>query len=90
MADYYKKCNDQILDLVELVRTPLTLLQKKNISPLIVQGVHERDIVGKIAQTGISSISEFEWVCQLRFYTKRVGSKDLIISKCMQTIYPYG
>jgi hypothetical protein len=53
MGDYYKKANDQILDLVELVKTKLTKLEKLTISPLIVQGVHERDIVGKIDNLGI-------------------------------------
>ena len=86
MQEYYKKCNDQILDLVELVRTKLTKLEKKNISPLIVQGVHERDIIGRIETSKISNILEFEWVAQLRFYSRKSGSKDNIISKCMQTI----
>ena len=53
MGGYYKKANGQILDLVELVKTKLTKLEKLTISPLIVQGVNERDIVGKIDILGI-------------------------------------
>ena len=66
MPKYKLKTNQQILDLVDLVRTQLTVLEKKNISPLIVQGVHERDIVAKLENLGITNINEFEWVSQLR------------------------
>jgi len=67
LPKYKLKTNQQILDLVDLVRTQLTVLEKKNISPLIVQGVHERDIVAKLENLGITNINEFEWVSQLRF-----------------------
>jgi len=46
------------MELVELVRTKLTRLQKKNICPLIVQGVHERDIVKRLELAKISSVLE--------------------------------
>lgn len=55
---YKNKTSQQILDLVECVRTRLTKLEKKNISPLIVQGVHERDIVNDLASQKISSVFE--------------------------------
>jgi len=51
-----------------MVRGNMTHLEKKNISPLIVQGVHERLIVQKIRDTKITSIFEFEWASQLRMY----------------------
>jgi len=66
LGKYKQKTNTQILDLVDLVRTRLTNLEKKNISPLIVQGVHERDIVFKLEHAKITNINEFEWVSQLR------------------------
>jgi len=57
--DKYKvKTSQQILDLVECVRTKLNKLEKKNISPLIVQGVHERDIINDLAALKIANVFE--------------------------------
>jgi len=67
LTQYFEKCNNQIMDLVELVRSKLTSLQKKNICPLIVQGVHERNIIEDLGKGGISNVFEFEWISQLRF-----------------------
>jgi len=46
------------MDLVDAVRMDLTTLEMKNISPLIVQGVHERDIVKKLETNAISTVVE--------------------------------
>lgn len=67
LAEYFKQCNIQIMDLVELVRSKLTSLQKKNVCPLIVQGVHERNIIEDLGKGKISNVFEFEWISQLRF-----------------------
>jgi len=76
----------QIMNLVDTIRTPLTVKEKKTFSPLIVQGVHEREIISKLIENEIKHVSEFEWVSQLRFY---IENGD-VMCKCMQTIYPYG
>jgi len=67
LSDYWTKTNNQIMDLVELIRLKLSKLEKKSISPLIVQGVHERDIIKKLTDSHITTIFEYEWVSQLRF-----------------------
>lgn len=58
LEKYKTKTANQILDLVECVRGTLTKLEKKSISPLIVQGVHERDIVNDLAAQKISNVFE--------------------------------
>jgi len=55
---YYQTVNSQIMDLVDTVRMDLSPLEMKNISPLIVQGVHERDIIMKLETNEISSVLE--------------------------------
>jgi len=64
---YYVKLNEQIMDLVDLIRQKLDTLEKKTISPLIVQSVHERDSMKKFMELKINNINEFEWISQLRF-----------------------
>jgi len=46
------------MELVELVRTKLSGLEKKNVCPLIVQGVHEREIVKNLQISHTSSLME--------------------------------
>jgi len=55
------------MDLVDLIRQKLDILEKKTISPLIVQSVHERDSMKKFMELKINNINEFEWISQLRF-----------------------
>lgn len=84
LPKYFTKVANQILDLVESVRTKLTRLEKKNISPLIVQGVHERDIIMDLRDQKVASVFEYEWVRQLRFYFEDID----LFSRCMQTNFP--
>jgi len=67
LPKYFDKVAKQILDLVASVRTKLSKLEKKNISPLIVQGVHERDIIMDLRDQQVSNVFDYEWVRQLRF-----------------------
>lgn len=64
----------------------MSYLEKKTISPLIVQGVHERTVIKLLVDRKISNPFEFEWSSQLRFYIQ----DDDIVGKCLQTSYPYG
>jgi len=66
------------------VRTKLKPLEKKNICPLIVQGVHERNILENLDACKISNVFEFEWISQLRFYIE----KNDLWARCMQTTFP--
>uniref|UniRef100_A0A8C9T0G9 Dynein axonemal heavy chain 1 n=1 Tax=Scleropages formosus TaxID=113540 RepID=A0A8C9T0G9_SCLFO len=66
-----------VLDnLVELVRGRLTKMQRSVLSALIVIEVHAKDVVAKLVDEGVSSINDFEWISQLRYYWSR---EDLYI-----------
>jgi hypothetical protein len=45
---------EQLNDLVELVRQPLSK--------------HAKDVVDKLVQTNVTDIGSFEWISQLRYY----------------------
>uniref|UniRef100_A0A8C9SYH1 Dynein axonemal heavy chain 1 n=1 Tax=Scleropages formosus TaxID=113540 RepID=A0A8C9SYH1_SCLFO len=66
----------QLGDLVELVRGRLTKMQRSVLSALIVIEVHAKDVVAKLVDEGVSSINDFEWISQLRYYWSR---EDLYI-----------
>jgi len=52
---------------VFVIKQKLTKVQKKTVSPLIVQGVHERDIIKNLEDLKVNNIFEYEWISQLRF-----------------------
>lgn len=51
---------------VDKVRGPLSKLERKTLSALIVVDVHARDVTVELAQQGVASVADFEWQSQLR------------------------
>jgi len=51
-----------------MVRGQLTSLQRKVIVALVTTDVHARDIIEELKIDNVSSITDFKWVKQLRYY----------------------
>lgn len=83
--DYLHKCNDQILDLVDLVRGKLTSGAQLTIEALIVLDVHARDIVNLLIGEAVESVGEFNWISQMRYYWRTSPEKQGFVSVCMVT-----
>ncbi|KAE9330777.1 Dynein heavy chain 6, axonemal [Phytophthora fragariae] len=58
----------QIDGMVQLVRGSLTKLQRILMGAVITIDVHARDVVRSLADSNVSSLSDFEWTRQLRYY----------------------
>ncbi|CBZ56170.1 Dynein heavy chain 1, axonemal, related [Neospora caninum Liverpool] len=86
LREYLDKLNDQLMDLVALVRGRLDKMQSITVGALIVIDVHAKDVVEKLADTKVDSVSSFEWIAQLRYYWR---DEDCWI-QCLQTDFPYG
>ncbi|KPI84818.1 putative dynein heavy chain [Leptomonas seymouri] len=74
-AEYQTCFGTQLLQTVELVKLPLTMLQRTVVCNLIVVDVHCRDVCAELAGAGseaqqqvCSSLLDFGWQKQLRFY----------------------
>lgn len=76
MDNFLTKCNDQILDLVDLVRGKLNSGAQLTIEALIVLDVHARDIVNLLIKEGVISIGEFNWLSQMRYYWRTSPEKQ--------------
>eukprot|EP00928_Gymnodinium_smaydae_P090380 TRINITY_DN7418_c2_g3_i1.p1 TRINITY_DN7418_c2_g3~~TRINITY_DN7418_c2_g3_i1.p1 ORF type:complete len:3325 (+),score=999.70 TRINITY_DN7418_c2_g3_i1:390-9977(+) len=81
MKNELKKENQQVQDLVDLVRQPIHKLQRKKVNTLIILDVHARDIVDSFVRDSILNKEEFAWESQLRFYWDR-KLDDVIIRQC--------
>ena len=83
---YFNLSTEQLNDLVELVRQPLTKQQQVTINALIVIDVHAKDVVEKLVLADITDVGAFEWISQLRYY----WTNDNCYVRCVQTNFPYG
>lgn len=68
ISQYYEKCNEQILDLVKLVRLDHPRANTTTLEALIVLDVHARDIVALLQQKNVTDIGDFSWCAQMRYY----------------------
>ncbi|XP_030068202.1 dynein axonemal heavy chain 3 [Microcaecilia unicolor] len=83
---FLKKSNIQISEIVELVRGKLSSGARLTMGALTVIDVHARDVVAKLAEDKISSLNDFQWISQLRYYWE----EDDVLIRMITTEVKYG
>ncbi|RKP19398.1 hypothetical protein ROZALSC1DRAFT_14025, partial [Rozella allomycis CSF55] len=86
VKEYYQKQLSQLEGLVHLVRGDLKPITRLILGDLIVVDVHARDIVKKLEENKISSVNDFEWMSQLRYYWE----EDDVHVKIVNANFTYG
>ncbi|XP_029358997.1 dynein heavy chain 1, axonemal [Echeneis naucrates] len=82
----FPQLQTQLGDLVQLVRQGLSKMQRAVLSALIVIEVHAKDVAAKLVEQGVSSISDFQWISQLRYYWE----KDDMYIRAVNAEFLYG
>uniref|UniRef100_A0A3B5AK42 Dynein axonemal heavy chain 3 n=1 Tax=Stegastes partitus TaxID=144197 RepID=A0A3B5AK42_9TELE len=85
---YVEKCNAQIADIVELVRGKLPGGARMTLGALTVIDVH-RDVVAKLADDRVSSLNDFAWISQLRYFWEDGEVMLRMITTCLKYGYEY-
>ncbi|XP_008290011.1 dynein heavy chain 3, axonemal [Stegastes partitus] len=86
---YVEKCNAQIADIVELVRGKLPGGARMTLGALTVIDVHARDVVAKLADDRVSSLNDFAWISQLRYFWEDGEVMLRMITTCLKYGYEY-
>ena len=67
--------------LTEMIRGQLPKLVRKKLVALITMEIHNRDVMERMIKAGCASVSDFEWLSQLRFiFNKDEGQHGGICS----------
>ena len=91
VSAYCDILQQQLLDLVALVRSGLNASQRTSVGALIVIDVHAKDVAARILTEKIQDINAFEWISQLRYYWEVDDRKhENLWIRCVQTSFPYG
>ena len=76
---------EQLEQLTALVRQPLSLAARQVISCLLINEVHNRDIITNLIDQDVCDTDEFKWQAQLRYYWE----EDTVIVKSINNVYEY-
>ncbi|XP_039631019.1 dynein heavy chain 3, axonemal [Polypterus senegalus] len=86
LQEYLRKSNEQINDIVELVRGKLSGGARMTLGALTVIDVHARDVVAQLAKDQVTNLNDFQWISQLRYYWVE---KDVMV-RMITTDVKYG
>ena len=67
LKEYEAQLNIQLADIVALVRGKLSKMGRTTLGALTVIDVHARDVITEMVEAGVSRVSDFDWMAQLRY-----------------------
>jgi dynein heavy chain len=80
--DYYNQLVRQLEDMVLLIRGKISKDARVTVGALAVIDVHARDVQKKMAESGVSKVTDFDWISQMRYYWEgdiHHGAGDLTV-----------
>ncbi|KAJ3073863.1 Dynein heavy chain 7, axonemal [Podochytrium sp. JEL0797] len=87
LKKYLELSTERLAKIVELVRGNLTRLGRISLEALVVIDVHARDVIGKLDEENVTSVGEFGWLSQLRYYFEKESG---ITVKMINSVQKYG
>ena len=86
LHQYEKKLINQLGDIVTLVRGKLSPLDRMTLGALVTIDVHARDVITRMAEAGVKTHHDFQWISQLRYYME----EEVIQVKMVSQVAAYG
>jgi dynein heavy chain len=91
LKEFSDTCEKNLQEIVEIVRKPISVLDRCTLEALIVLDVHNRDVVRELFEKNIKNLIDFQWQSQLRYYydANDVGTFVRIINAYCDYNYEY-
>ncbi|XP_076022383.1 dynein axonemal heavy chain 12 [Genypterus blacodes] len=89
LKNYYQQLQNQLNDIVELVRGKLPKQTRTTLRALVTIDVHARDVVMDLIDKGVSHETDFQWLAQLRYYWVNDNVRVRIINCDVKYAYEY-
>ncbi|XP_071332600.1 dynein axonemal heavy chain 12 [Trachinotus anak] len=89
LKNYYQQLQNQLNDIVELVRGKLPKQTRITLGALVTIDVHARDVVLELIEKGVSHETDFQWLAQLRYYWSNDNVRVRIINCDVKYAYEY-
>ena len=75
----------QLDKLTEYIRQPLSPAVRQLVSCLLINEVHNRDIITNLVEQSVSQIDSFKWEVQLRYYWEN----DTVMVRTINNVYEF-
>ena len=82
MKNNVKIQNQQLNELVHLVRGKISKLNRKTLGALMTIDVHARDISSQMIEEGVQHLSDFGWISVCHYYLSELLSAIFFIISC--------
>ncbi|XP_028438243.1 dynein heavy chain 12, axonemal isoform X1 [Perca flavescens] len=89
LKNYNKQLQNQMNDIVELVRGKLPKQTRTTLGALVTIDVHARDVVMELIEKSVSNETDFQWLAQLRYYWSNDNVRVRIINCDVKYAYEY-
>ncbi|XP_067685210.1 dynein axonemal heavy chain 3-like [Haliotis asinina] len=89
LKEYLDKSNQQVDEIVQMVRGKLSKMARITLGALIVIDVHARDTVAKLYEINTQSHQDFSWISQLRYYYEDEVAMVKMITTTVAYAYEY-
>jgi len=66
--EYHEQLVKQLTDMVILIRGEISKQARVTVGALAVVDVHARDVQKRMADAGVSKVTDFDWMAQMRYY----------------------
>ena len=80
LAEYENKLNNDLVDVVRLVRGALSKMSRITLGALVTLDVHSRDVVTAMVAKAVNHESDFEWTSQMRYIGRTTKTCFFIIA----------
>lgn len=89
LQSYSSQCDDQIANIVALVRGHLSVQNRITLGALIVLDVHASVILKELIDKKTTSVRDFHWMSQLRYYWSNNSLETQMINSTLKYGYEY-